>query len=87
MVNLPIDAAPMKAIELIGDIDEQHRLRAEAPAELPAGPVRLIVLWPDEDEAGIAWPQGLLREWADELKDSRQDIYTLEDGQAVNAPR
>jgi hypothetical protein len=77
----------MKAIELLGDIDEKHRLQAEVPPEVPAGPVRLIVLLPDEDEAGTAWPQGVAKEWSDELRDSRQDIYTLEDGQAVNAPR
>jgi hypothetical protein len=77
----------MKAIELLGDIDEKHRLRADVPPELPAGPVRVIVLLPDEDEAGAAWPQGVAREWSAELRDSRQDIYTLEDGQAVNAPR
>jgi hypothetical protein len=77
----------MKAIELVGDIDEQHRLRAQVPAELPAGPVRLIVLLPDEDDSGVAWAQGVDREWRDELQDSRQDVYTLEDGQAVNAPR
>jgi len=72
---------------LIGDIDEQHRLRAQVPDELPAGPVRLIVLLPDEDNSGIAWEQGVSKEWADELRDSRQDIYTLDDGQPVNAPR
>ena len=77
----------MKAIELVGDIDEQHRLRAEVPAEVPAGPVRLIVLLPDEDDAGIAWAQGVAREWVDELQDPRQDVYTLHDGQAVKAPR
>ncbi len=82
-----MENAPMKAIELIGDIDEQHRLRAQVPDELPAGPVRLIVLFPDEDEGGIAWAQGIAREWADDLRDSRQDIYTLEDGQPLNAPR
>lgn len=41
----------MKTIELIGDIDEQHRLHAEVPKELPAGQIRLILL-PGEDEAG-----------------------------------
>jgi hypothetical protein len=45
----------MKAIELTGDIDDRHRLRAEVPKELPAGPVRLIVLVPEEDEAGALW--------------------------------
>jgi len=27
----------MKAVELVGDIDEQHRLRAQVPEGLPAG--------------------------------------------------
>jgi hypothetical protein len=77
----------MKALELVGDIDEQHRLQAQVPIEVPAGPVRLIVLLPDEDDAGIAWAQGVTREWLDELQDAKQDVYTLNDGQAVNAPR
>ena len=81
----------MKAIELIGDIDDRHRLRAEVPEHLPPGPVRLIVLLPDhdaseEDDAGTRWAAALAREWSAELKDSRQDIYTLDDGQPVNAP-
>ena len=80
-------SAPMKAIELIGDIDEQHRLRASVPEELPAGPVRLIVLLSEEDEAGTVWARGIAREWADELSDSRQDLYTLADGQIVDAAR
>ena len=77
----------MKAIELIGDIDEQHRLQVNVPVELPAGPVRLIVLLPEEDEGGAAWARGISKEWADELHDTRQDIYTLADGQPVNVPR
>jgi hypothetical protein len=82
-----MDNTPMKAIELTGDIDDQHRLQARVPEELPAGPVRLIVLLPDEDDAGGAWAHGISKEWADELSDPRQDIYTLEDGQPVNAAR
>jgi hypothetical protein len=62
----------MKALELIGEIDEQHHLRASVPDEFPAGPVRLIVLLSEEDEAGPAWSRGLAREWADELSDSRR---------------
>jgi hypothetical protein len=77
----------MKAIELIGDIDDQHRLRASVPEELPAGPVRLIVLFSEEDEADTTWSQGLAREWSDELSDSRQDLYSLTDGQPVDAAR
>ena len=77
----------MRAIELIGDIDDQHRLRASVPEELPAGPVRLIVLLSEEDEVCAAWSSGLAREWRDELSDSRQDLYTLTDGQPVDAAR
>lgn len=75
----------MKAIELTGNIDHPHQLRAEVPADLPEGPVRVVVLLPDEDEAGVLWSSGVSKEWASELADSRQDIYTLEDGQPVNA--
>jgi hypothetical protein len=82
-----MESQPMKAIELIGDIDAQHRLQANVPEELPAGPVRLIVLLPEEDDGGAAWTHGISKEWAAELQDPRQDIYTLEDGQPVNAPR
>jgi hypothetical protein len=77
----------MKAIELVGNIDEQHRLRAQVPEELPAGPVRLIVLLQEEDDAGAAWARGVAREWSDEMGDVKQDIYTLKDGQPLNAPR
>jgi hypothetical protein len=73
-------------LRLVGDIDEHHRLRAQVSAGLPAGPIRLIILLPDEDDAGTAWEQGVARQWSGELQDSRQDIYTLEDGQPLNAP-
>lgn len=75
----------MKAVELVGDIDDQHRLRAQAPDDLPAGPVRLIVLLPEEDDAGRSWAHGAASQWADELSDVRQGIYTLEDGRPANA--
>jgi hypothetical protein len=55
----------MKAIELIGDIDEQHRLRARVPEELPAGPKKN-----ERGEkaplpaatAGMGWPMRVMRE-------------------------
>ncbi len=75
----------MKAIELVGDIDAQHRLKAQVPEELPVGPVRVIVLLPEEDDAGPAWTRGIAREWGDELADPREDIYTLDDGEPLNA--
>ena len=75
----------MKAFELVGDIDAQHRLRAQVPEEMRVGPVRVIVFLPDEDDAGSAWTHGIASELASELADSREDIYTLDDGQPVNA--
>jgi hypothetical protein len=75
----------MKALELVGDIDEGHRLQAEVPENLPPGPVRLLILLPEEDEAGGCWSRGLAREWSSELADTSQDIYTLDDGQPMNA--
>jgi hypothetical protein len=75
----------MKAVELIGRVDDQHRLQVQVPESLPPGPVRLIVLIPEGDEAGAAWLQGIAREWAAELSDPREDIYTLEDGKPLDA--
>jgi hypothetical protein len=86
LAGIAMDEHPMKAIELVGDIDDQHRLHADVPKELPAGQVRLIVLLPDEDEAGGVWARGVAQEWSADLADQRQDLYTLEDGQPVNAP-
>lgn len=74
----------MKAVELVGKVDEQHRLQAQVPETLLPGPVRIIVLIPEEDEAGLAWTQGVAHEWATELSDPREDIYTLEDGKPVD---
>jgi hypothetical protein len=75
----------MRAIELTGSVDDQHQLNVQVPEDFPAGPVRVIVLF--EDETGAAWAKGIAREWADDLADLRQDIYTLEDGQPVDAVR
>jgi hypothetical protein len=57
------------------------------PESAPRGPVRVIVLLPEagEDEAGVAWARGVAREWAQELEDETEDIYTLEDGEPVDA--
>ena len=77
----------MKTVEVIGEIDDQHRLSAQVPQGFPIGSVRVIVLAPEEDAAGSAWTKGICAEWSEELGDSRQDIYNLEDGEAVDAPR
>ena len=77
----------MKAIELLGNVDDEHRLQAQVPEGVPAGPVRVLIYVPEEDDAGAAWSHGVAAEWAEELSDPHQDIYTLEDGQPINAPR
>ena len=75
----------MKAIELIGDVDAEHRLKAQVPEDLPAGPVRLLV--PEQDQAEEIWMRAIASEWSEELSDTRQDLYTLEDGQPLHGAR
>jgi hypothetical protein len=77
----------MRAISIVGEIDEGHNIRAEAPRDLPPGRVQLIVVRPDEDASGALWPWDVSQAWSDELSDARQDLYTLADGQPVDASR
>lgn len=65
----------LKAIELIGDVDEQHQLHAQVPMEVPAGQVRLIVFLPGEDDAGSLWAKGVASEGSAELGDPRLISY------------
>ena len=41
----------------------------------------------EDDEAGQNWMAGVSREWEADWLDPREDIYSLEDGEPVNAPR
>lgn len=77
----------MEPIEIVGEIDEQHQLHAQVPEGVPVGSVRVILMAPEEDEAGRAWAASLRAEWSEDLADPRQDIYTLEDGQPINEAR
>ena len=79
----------MKAFEFVAEVDQQHYLHIVLPESTMPGPVRVIVLVPEseEDEAGTLWMRGIAHEWAAELADEREDIYTLEDGEPVNAAR
>jgi len=76
----------MDSIRIDGFVDEQHRLSAEVPGSVPPGPVTVwISTTPDEeDQAGLSWMDGIVHEWADELADSRQDVYTLADGDPID---
>ena len=50
-----------------------------------SGPVTVwIAANAEEDEAGDSWMAGVAEQWADDLRDSRQDIYTLTDGEPVD---
>ena len=75
----------MRAVELQGEIDDQHRLHADVPLSLPAGLVRVIVLISEEDEGGPAWAGSLSSGWSAELNDPAQDINALNDGQPGDA--
>ena len=41
----------MRAVEVIGTVDAQHQIQATVPAEVPQGPVRLIVLISEKETA------------------------------------
>jgi len=77
----------MKALALMGEVNTKPLLQAQVPEALPPGPVRIIVLIPETEDMGEAWMQGIAREWAAELSDPREDIYTLEDGKPLDAAR
>lgn len=79
----------MKLIKLHGEIDAQHRLLVQPPQTVPPGAIEVALIVPDllEDEAEDSWSAGISHEWADELADERQDIYTLAHGDAVDGSR
>ncbi len=56
------------------------------PGSVPPGPVTVwIAASPvDEDDAGRAWMAGVSDQWADELNDVREDLYTLDDGEPLD---
>ena len=37
----------------------------------------------DEDDASACWECGVAEEWAEDLADPRQDLYTSHDGEPV----
>jgi hypothetical protein len=77
----------MKAVEVIGTVDEQGQLQLDQPLSLAASSrVRAILLFPDAEEgADLDWLQKVAAKnpaFAF-LDDSEEDIYTLEDGKAI----
>ena len=75
--------APMKAIETVGIIDEDHHLQVEHTLPI-SGPkrVRVIILYSlDEEWDETEWLQAASHNSAfDFLSDPEEDIYSLADG-------
>ena len=65
----------MNTVKIPGHVDENHQLTAEVPESVPAGPVTVLIVPASQEDD--AWMAGVGREWADDLNDSRQDLYTL----------
>ena len=77
----------MNEVRISGHVDGQHRLSAVVPDSIPPGPVTVLIVGHcDEGDAGTVWMSGVARQWADELSDPRQDIYTLSDGAPEHEP-
>jgi hypothetical protein len=74
----------MNIVKLSGKVDENRRLSVQVPASIRPGPVTVLVL-PEmhEDDEAQAWTAAIAQDWADELSDPAQDIYTMTDGEPV----
>lgn len=79
----------MQALKVMGHVDESHQLVAQVPASVGPVPVEVVLLTAPvkEDDAGVAWAAGVMREWQADLGDPHQDIYTLADGEPVHLSR
>ncbi len=76
----------MGTLKIKGHVNEQHELSAQVPDSVPPGPVTILVVPSSpQDEADDGWMAGIAHQWSDDLSDSRQDIYTLDDGDPVDA--
>lgn len=76
----------MNIVSVTGMVDEQHSLSAQVPDSVAPGRVTvLIVPTVQQDDVDASWMTGIAHEWAADLGDTRQDIYTLADGEPVDA--
>jgi hypothetical protein len=74
----------MNMVKLCGNVDENGQLSVQVPVSICAGPVTVLVFpGSQEDDEAQLWTAGVAQEWADELSDPAQDIYTLADGEPV----
>jgi hypothetical protein len=77
----------MKTIELVGHVDEQHRLHVELPTDIQPGPVRITLQSQTGEEDEGDWRALIIQSWAKDWSDPREDIYTLEDGKPSHESR
>lgn len=79
----------MKAIEVVGTIEEDRRVRLDEP--LPpgvGGRVRLIILVGEDDPTDQEWLSAASQGGAfDFLKEPEEDRYTLRDGRPFDDAR
>lgn len=72
----------MTAVEMTGTVDENSQLQLDG--HIPVrGPlrVRVIVLYPQQEEDEAQWWYAATRSPAlTELRDAKEDIYSLDDG-------
>ena len=70
----------VSVVKLAGNVNEDRRLSALVPCSIPPGPVTVLILpaSPEDDDASL-WTAGIAQQWADDLNDRAQDIYTLTD--------
>jgi hypothetical protein len=77
----------MKPVELIGHVDEQHRLHVESPPDVQPGPVKITAQPATEDDQEGDWRALINHSWAKDWSDPREDIYTLDDGKPSHEVR
>ena len=76
----------MGAVRIIGHVNDRHELSVQVPSSIPPGPVSiLIVSAVTQEEVAGEWMEAIAQEWADELNDPRQDLYSLDDGVPTDA--
>ena len=76
----------MNMVKLCGNVDENGQMSCAGPLiDLPWPCHGLGISRITEEDAHF-WSEGVAREWADELDESAQDIYTMADGERVREP-
>lgn len=73
--------------ELITEVSDDRTVQITIPETIRTKRARIIILPMEPEEEAREWMHAIAREWQDELSDERQDIYTIEDGEPVDATR